>query len=130
VVFRAAHATYETDVGQGLQAAGQIIEAIIKCIAVQAEAAGAVPPNTSNLDTAQIIDALYAAGPFHNYRAALGGARNFVRTYRNIASHPAINPQAAANKIRSCKAGFFEALRLARELRAVIQALGYRTIIH
>jgi hypothetical protein len=130
ISFRAAHATYEADVGQGLQAAGQVIEALVKCISEQTEAAGTLPVGTSRLDTAQIIDALYAAGPFHNHRAALGGARNFVRTYRNIASHPARNPQQAADKIRKCKAGFFEALRLARELRSVIKALHFRVIIH
>jgi len=130
VRFRAAHATYETDVGQGLQAAGQIIEALIKCIAVQAEAAGLVNQNTSNRDAADIIDRLWDARPFHPHRAVLGGLRSFVRTYRNTASHPARTPQEAIEKIRNCKAGFLEALRLARELRAIIQALGYRVIIH
>jgi hypothetical protein len=130
VSFRAAYATYEADVGQGLQAAGQIVEALVKCIGIQAEAAQTVAANISNRDTAVIIDALYAAGPFHNHRAALGGARNFARTYRNIASHPARTPAEAAEKIRGCKAGFFEALRLTRELRAVIQHLGYRVIVH
>jgi hypothetical protein len=130
VRIRNAHATYETDIGQGLQAAGQIIEALIRCICRQAEAANLVAQNTSNRDAAIVIDALWDAQPFHRHRAALGAARSFVRTYRNTASHPARTPQESAEKIRICKAGFFEALRVARELRAVIQALNNRVIIH
>ncbi len=43
---------------------------------------------------------------------ALGGARSFARTYKNIASHPAATPQQAAEKLRLRKAGFLEALRI------------------
>jgi hypothetical protein len=130
VAFRDAWATYETNIGQGLQAAGQIIEALVKCISEQAEAAKFVPLNTTRRSTASIIDALYAAPKFKKFRATLGGARSFVRAYRNIASHPATTPQLAAAKIKSCKAGFLEALRLARDLRSAIQELGFHVVIH
>jgi hypothetical protein len=63
VAFRDASATYGTNIGQGLQATGQIIEALIKCIADQAESRGVISANTSGRATASIIDALYAARP-------------------------------------------------------------------
>jgi hypothetical protein len=125
VKFRTAYATYQTNVGQGLQEAGQIIEALITCIATQAEAANVVGPGTSRKAAAGIIDDLYQTGAFHNHRAALGGARNFARTYRNASSHPARTPNEAAEKIRKCKTGFFDSLRIAGELRLMIQDLGY-----
>jgi hypothetical protein len=130
VKFRAAYATYQANVGQGLQEAGQIVEALIHCIAAQAESAGVVPVGTSAKRTADVIDDLYPTGAFHNYRAALGGARSFARTYRNIASHPATTASQAAEKFRRCKTGFLEALRIATELRTVIRNLGYRVIVH
>jgi hypothetical protein len=129
VRFRSAYATYQTNVGQGLQDAGQIIEGLVQCICEQAESAGIVAPNTCKKTTAGIIDELYPATVFHNHRAALGGARHFARTYRNSASHPARNAAQAAERIRRCKQGFIDALRIATELRDVIQALGYRVYI-
>ena len=122
--FRAAYATYHIDIGQGLQAAGQIIEAMITCIAKHAEANGVVPARTSNRGTADIIDALSPTNAFRNYRAALGGARHFANRYRNIASHNPRGPQEAAEKLRRCKEGFLEALHIAEELRAVMLQLG------
>ncbi|MGH7032409.1 MAG: hypothetical protein ACREFL_01605, partial [Stellaceae bacterium] len=118
-----------TNVGQGLQEAGQIIEALVVCIARQAEARGVVPVGTSGQNTASTIDNLYPTNAFHNHRAALGGVRNFAKTYRNIASHPAESPKQVAAKIRKCKAGFFEALRVAEELQTVIHGLGYHVNI-
>jgi hypothetical protein len=129
VNFRAAQATYEADIGQGLQAAGQIIEALVKSICEQAVKNGLVPTSTLKDATADIIDALYASSTFGPYRAVLGGARSFVKAYRNTASHPAATPKHVAEKIRKCKAGFFEALRLAQELRTTIQRLGYHVTI-
>ena len=126
VKFNSAHTTYQTNVGQGLQEAGQIIESLINCIVNQAEAANAVPIGTTAKDTAGKIDALYQSGAFHNYRAPLGGARNFAKIYRNIASHPAKGPKQAADKIRKCQEGFFQALALAGQLREVIQKVGYQ----
>jgi hypothetical protein len=125
VKFRAAYATYQTNIGQGLQEAGQIVEALVDSVARQAEAAGVVPAGTINRSTADIIDELYPTGHFHNYRATLGAARDFARTYRNISSHPAGTPQELARKINRCKTGFFEALRIAGELRSMSQALSY-----
>jgi hypothetical protein len=129
VKFNNAHATYQTSVGQGLQEAGQIVEELVVSIATQAERAGVVPSGTSRKSTADIIDDLYSVGTFHNYRAALGGARSFVKTYRNIASHPPKTSKQAIEKIRKCRGGFFEALRISGELKAAIQQLGYQVRI-
>jgi|ERR1041385_3967137 hypothetical protein len=130
VKFKSAYATYLTNTGQGLQEVGQIVEALVKRICMQAESANHVPSNTSKNDTASMIDTLYQTPRFQNHRAALGGARSFVKTYRNTASHPAVTAKQAATKIRKCRAGFLEAIRIADELRSVSQSLGYRIIIH
>ncbi len=129
VSFRAAFTTYQTNIGQGLQEAGQIVEALINSIVAQAVNANVVPPNTAGKGTADKIDDLYPTPTFRNHRAALGGARSFVRTYRNIASHPAATPQQAAERIRRCKAGFLDALRNAAELKTAMHQLGYQVRI-
>jgi hypothetical protein len=129
VKFRGAYSTYQTNIVQGLQEAAQIIEALVNCLASQAEAAGKIPAGTSRRDAADIIDTLYATPMFNNYRAALGGARSFFRAYRNPPSHPARTPKEVVEKIRKCKTGLIEAIRMAGELRSLIQKVGYRVII-
>lgn len=117
-----------TDPEQGLKQAAKTVEALLSCICTQAETAGVIAAGTSGGTASNIVDVLY--NTFSHYRAALGGARSFLREYRNPPSHPAKSAKAAAEKLRKCKAGFFEALRMASELRSVIQALGYRVIVH
>jgi hypothetical protein len=124
VKFKSAHATYQTNIGQGLQECGQIIEALIISIEAQAASNGII--TTRATSTAGMIDALYPTPAFQNYRATLGAARDFVSTYRNIASHAPQTPAQAANKIRRCKAGFSEACRIAGKLRDTFQQLGYK----
>jgi len=126
VKFKAAHTTYMANVGQGLQEAGQIIEAIVLSIAEHAQSATIVGSGTINKSTAEMIDRLYATQAFEPHRAALGGTRNFVKNYRNIASHPPKDPKQAAEKIRKCKEGFVAAIQLASQLKEVAERLGYR----
>lgn len=126
VRFKAAHTTYQTNVGQGLQEAGQIIEALVKGISAQAQAGGIVGSGTTNKPTAVMIDRLYATQDFEDHRAVLGGTRGFVKNYRNIASHPPANPKQAAEKIRRCKDGFLSAVQLSVQLRETMADMGYQ----
>jgi hypothetical protein len=129
VKFRTAYATYQTNIGQGLQESGQIIEALIVSITSQAISKSVVPPASATRSTAGKIDDLYPTNAFQNHRATLGAARDFVSTYRNISSHVPTTPLQASNKIRRCKAGFLDALRIAGALRRTIQGLGYQVKI-
>jgi hypothetical protein len=88
-----------------------------------------VAANTSSRSTAAIIDELYQTSAFQNHRAALGGARSFAKSYRNVASHPAKTAKEAADKVRKCRTGFLESLKVSGELRAAMQTLGYRVNI-
>lgn len=132
VQLREAYATYQTDPEQGLQQAAKIVEALISCICTQAETAGVIAAGTSRATAAAIVDVLYNNNTpqFSHHRAVWGAARSFLREYRNPPSHPAKSAKAAAEQFRKCKAGFFEALRMTAELRTVIQALGYKVIVH
>lgn|GEM_PF-1911080 len=130
VTFRAAHDTYAGNVGQGLQAGGQIVEALVMNIAKGAVKANLVNASVLKQSAADAIDELYSLQPFKNHRAALGGARDFAKEYRNIASHPAKSAKEAIDKIRKCKTGFINAIRIAKNLCAVLKAKGYKIVIH
>jgi hypothetical protein len=130
VAFRDAHATYRTNVGQGLQEAGQIVEAIIIALASQSVRAGYASAALKNKTPAGIIDELYPQTRFQNHRAALGGARKFVKKYRNTASHPAQSAKDAIAKIRACRTGLIEAAGIARDLQEMMKKMKFRLIVH
>lgn len=124
--LRAAHTTYLTNEGQGLQQAGQIVEGLILSIATQAAKAGLVAAGVPKANQAEMIDALYESKSFKDHRAALGAARDFVKDFRNTASHAPINAKQAADKIRKCRTGFLDAIAVSKKLRNAMQILGYK----
>lgn len=126
VRFRGAYETYKTNEVQGLQETGQIVEALIESIAEEAISKGHLNLNVSGRPAADIIDELYISTHFQNQRACLGEARGFVKENRNIASHPANSPKKAIARIRKCKSGFLDALRIATHLRELSQTHNYR----
>lgn len=130
VKFKEAHETYLTNEGQGLQEAGQIVEALVYSIAKQAVHKGKVPPSVIKNKLADTIDELYASTVFKHHRGALGGARNFVKGFRNTASHAPQSAKAAATKIKNCRKGFLEAIEIAGSLRTVMQAFGFKVKIY
>jgi hypothetical protein len=129
VAFREAHNSYLTDPGQGLQAAGQIVEAQVKGMAKALSRKGlSINPNAA---TANIIDKMYAEQSLQEYRGAgMGGTRDFVKEYRNVASHPAKRAKDAAEKLRKCREGFLQALALSKKLRAIAKSESLNIQIH
>jgi hypothetical protein len=128
VVFRDAHDTFSVDPGQGLQKAGQIIEALIDCMASGAARAGVVNAGATKGAAAAKIDEMW--NPLKQHRASLGGARSFLKNYRNVASHPASSAKEAMKKINGCRDGFVQAIGIARDLSRDIRTLGYHLRLH
>jgi hypothetical protein len=119
VLFRNAYTTYETREGQGLQEAGQIVEAVVSAMAEEAFKKRLVTRGELGNSAADNIDALYKNLPHR--RGALGGAREFMREYRNIASHPTKSAAEAMEKIRRCKDGFFRSIRITEALHEAMR---------
>jgi len=135
VEFKKAHSSYLANAGQGLQLAGQIVEGLVNAIAAKAAKDRTIPDRIngkplSRADLADVIDALYETSKFKNHRAALGLARSFIKEFRNTASHAPRSAQQAVEKIKKCKVGFLEAIRVAVKLREVVRLLGYKIKIH
>ena len=126
VSFRTAYDVYNTNEGQGLQEAGQIVEGIVASFAKTAVSKNALSDaNILKRPLAEQIDALYATNVFKNHRAALGGARDFIKEFRNTASHPPKTAKQAAEKIRNCRVGFLDAMSIVRKLTVVAKELKY-----
>lgn len=130
VAFVAAFDTYQSNEGQGLQQAGQIIEGLVYCLAKHSARNGVIGQPANNAGPADLIDELYATNAFRPHRAALGGARDFVREFRNTASHAPRSAKQLAEKIRKCRAGFLDALSVAHKLIDTMRAKGCAPRIH
>jgi hypothetical protein len=128
--FRSAHSTFLVNVGQGLQQSGQIVEAVVNEIVEATVKRGLLPRTVLRDKAADKIDRLYMLTQFRSYRGALGGARDFVKEYRNALSHPSTTPQEAVEKIRKCRGGFIDAIRTAKNLCQVAKANHFRLNIH
>jgi hypothetical protein len=130
VGFRAAYKTYLTNIGQGLQQAGQIVEAIVLSLASQAVKKGHISPGSARGPLADVIDELYQELRLKDHRAALGAARSFTKEYRNAASHPAKTAKQAAEKMRCCRDGFYESIETSLKLQRVFHAMNYKLTVH
>jgi hypothetical protein len=129
LAFKSALTTYQTNVGQGLQEAGQIVEAIVNSMAHGCMRRG-FGTNLLRNSIADTIDALYGLNELRPYRASLGGARHFIRQYRNPVSHPPTSSRAAMEKINRCRNGFLEAVQVSKNLQAAMRAEQLRITIH
>jgi hypothetical protein len=130
VSFRAGYKTYLTNIGQGLQQAGQIVEAIVHSMASQAVKKGHIPAKSAKGTLADVIDELYQETKFKDHRAALGAARSFIKEFRNTASHPAKTAKQAAEKMRKCRDGFYEAIETSIKLQKVFHEMDYKLAVH
>lgn len=129
IAFYSAYETYRTKEVQGLQEAGQIVEAMILCL-VKCAVKGAILPATMlTANLAVCIDTLYHRTEFASHRAALGRARAFVGEYRNIASHPPKSAKKAAERIHQCKEGFLDAINNAERIMSICQSMNYKMSI-
>jgi hypothetical protein len=126
VAFKDAFDTYQTNVGQGLQKGGQIVEAIVMSLADASVKAGLISKAALGKTAADAIDGLYALDHFKDSRAELGGARAFAKNYRNSVSHPSKTARQAMEKINMCRQGFVEAIATAKSLLAIIRKKRFR----
>jgi hypothetical protein len=122
VKFKNAFDLYRTNSNQGLQDTGQLVEGLIYCMAKHSHKKGWIA-NPDRMAAASMVDLLYAARELNNYRAALGAARNFLKSYRNMASHPPKSYKAAAEKIKLMRNGFIDSLNTTVALCGALKEL-------
>jgi hypothetical protein len=123
VKFKNAFDLYRTNSNQGLQDTGQLVESLVYCMANHAHKKNWIS-RPDRMAAATMVDQLYTANQLNNYRAALGATRNFLKSYRNMASHPPKSYKAAAEKIKSMRSGFIESLNTTVALCAALKELG------
>lgn len=128
--LRAAHTVYVGDASQGLQKAGQVVEALINVLASESVRLNYTPKGILRDGAADALDKLWQLQQFEHHRAALGGAREFMREFRNLASHPPRSKQAALERINKARDGFLAAIRVSRNLESTAKKLKMRISLH
>lgn len=128
VKLRSAYKIYRTNCYQGTQDAGQLIEAIVMGFAQKSHSAGLISSFNKRDTPAIAIDNLYGStnNNLTSQRAAFGGARNYMRYFRNLSSHPPKNTAEAVKLISDCRDGFLQALSVAVQLNTAINSCGLK----
>jgi hypothetical protein len=103
---------------------------IVNSMAAQAVKKGHLSAGKAKGALADVIDELYQEVKLKDHRAALGAARSFIKEFRNTASHPAKTAKQAAEKMRKCRDGFYEAIDTAIKLQTVFRAMDYKLSVH
>jgi len=121
VQARQAYDTYRVNSYQGLQDVAQVIEGLIFGFAKGARKKGWIASVKS--DAAFVLDDLFASSnnKLQSQRAVIGGARSFVKFYRNMSSHPPKTTKDAAKLVKECRGGFFQALQVADQLSTAMR---------
>lgn len=126
VKFSAAYDVYRTNAYQGLQDVSQVVEALSMGFAKDCLKKGWI---TSVGNTAaNALDALYNSTEnlVTQQRAAIGGARDYMRNVRNPASHPPKNMAEVAARTQECREGFLNTTRVAGNLCEAIHRCGLK----
>lgn len=126
VKFKDAFDVYKTNAYQGLQEGGQLIEGLVFCLAKQSQKKGWITYK-KNSAAADVVDALYESESvdLKHQRAVLGKARFFLKSFRNMASHPPKNLKESAQRIKLCRQGFVDAINTASELCETLKKLKF-----
>ncbi|RYC31038.1 hypothetical protein D3273_16025 [Lichenibacterium minor] len=128
--LKSAYETYSVRTNQGLQEAAQVVEGVITSVVYQAVKKGILTNSQASKPLADQIDALYATNNFKPYRAALGGARDFVKQYRNSTSHSPASAKQASERARMARNGFLDSILICENLYKMSKAMKYKIHIH
>lgn len=121
---REAFKSYCTKATNGITEISDILETMVNNAVKRAIGKGWLKSNCRNLMLADSLDAMAAATQFDAARAAIGGARAFVKDYRNFFNHAARSPRKAYTKFRKCKMGFFAGINVLETFYAAMKSLG------
>ena len=106
----------------GVKAISEMMEAMITKAGQDSAARNGISPQDANGTLAVILDALYEE--YRPARAAIGGARNFIKECRNLVHHAPKSKNDAYRKYADCRHHFLEGLRIIQAFRKAMKVAG------
>ena len=113
---------YRATPANGVATLSEMVEALIRKAATDSAVRKGISRADSRGATAKVLDALHQQYP--EARAAIGGARKFIKECRNLAHHPPKNKKAAYRKYVLCRHHFLEGLHTIQAFRKAMKAAG------
>ena len=106
----------------GVKTLSELVEGMIKKAGQDSAKRGGISMAESRRALADVLDALHTKYP--SARAAIGGARNFVKECRNLTHHSPKNKKDAHKKYADSKHHFLAGLRTIQEFRTAMKNEG------
>ena len=113
---------YRANPVNGVQTLSELVEGMIIKAARDSAARGGISRADSRRNLADILDALHDRYP--NARAAIGGARKFIKECRNLAHHAPKNRKDAYQKYALTRHHFLEGLHTIQSFRKAMKTAG------
>ena len=113
---------YLTKPINGVKTLSEIIEGMIRKAGRESATRGHISRADSRKPPADVLDALH--GKYDRARAAIGGARKFIRECRNPAHHPPRTKRDAHKKYVRCRHHFLEGLDTIQAFRRAMKDVG------
>lgn len=113
---------YQAKPVNGVKTLSELIEGMITKAGKDSATRGGITMAISQSTQADVLDALYNQhGPA---RAAIGGARKFIKECRNLSHHWPRNKKDAYQRYSDCRHHFLEGLRTIRSFRQAMKSVG------
>lgn len=106
----------------GVQTRSELVDGMIPKTTRDSAARGGISNAGSNKGLADVLDALHDQYP--NARAAIGGARKFIKECRNLAHHRPKNRKDAYQKYALSQHHFLEGLHTIQSFRIAMKTVG------
>lgn len=108
----------------GLQEITEMVEGLINISATKAVKKGWLTKVKKG--AADILDDMSGNINFKPAVASIGGIRNYIKEYRNVAHHPAKTRAKAYRKYRACRHGFIDGIKQILSFRTAMKNIGIR----
>jgi len=113
---------YQAKPVNGVKTLSELVEGMITKAGRDSAMRGDITTAISQSTQADVLDALY--DQHRPARAAIGGARKFIKECRNLSHHWPRNRKAAYQKYFDCRHHFLEGLQTIRSFRQAMKAVG------
>lgn len=119
-----AFESYNSKPSDGITAISDVLESLVYSAVTGAIRKNWMAKGDKKLQSAKVLDTMFANAKFSPCKAAIGSARGFLKDYRNTANHSPRSRKQAYNKYMKCKQGFFAGIQTVDSFYTAMKKIG------
>ncbi|NQU55970.1 MAG: hypothetical protein HQ513_01965 [Rhodospirillales bacterium] len=119
-----AYEDYKNKPSTGVTTLTEVIEGLAMQAAKEAARKKWIKSAEAKGAVGDALDAMYGCGKCNNARAAIGGVRGYIASYRNMNHHWPKNKKKAQQRYTQCRLAFLEGLSQMRNFRIAMKGIG------